>query len=65
MSSSSSIVQAGQGNTAMQVTGLASGLDWSTVIQQLANAERIPETQWETTQGTIGQQNSAFGTISS
>jgi len=48
-----------------QITGLASGLDWSTVIQELANAERTPETQWQATQATLTQQNTAFGTISS
>jgi len=48
-----------------QITGLASGLDWSTVIQELANAERTPETQWEATQTTLTDQNNAFSSISS
>jgi flagellar hook-associated protein 2 len=39
-------------------------MDWSTVIQELATAERAPETQWEATQATLNSQNAAFGTIS-
>jgi flagellar hook-associated protein 2 len=45
------------------VTGLASGMDWSTVVTELANAERAPETQWKTQQTTLNNQNSAFTTI--
>jgi len=47
----------------LQVTGLASGMDWSTVVTELANAERAPETQWKTEQTTLNNQNSAFTTI--
>ena len=47
----------------LQVTGLASGMDWSTVVQELANAERAPETQWQSEQTTINNQSSAFNTI--
>ncbi len=47
----------------LQVTGLASGMDWSTVVTELANAERAPETQWRTEQTTLNNQNSAFTTI--
>lgn len=49
--------------SSLQVTGLASGMDWSTVITELANAERAPETQWNQEQTTINNQNSAFSTI--
>ena len=49
--------------SSLQVTGLASGIDWSTVITELANAERAPETQWNQEQTTINNQNSAFSTI--
>jgi flagellar hook-associated protein 2 len=38
-------------------------MDWSTVITELANAERAPETQWNQEQTTINNQNSAFSTI--
>lgn len=65
MSSTSGIVQAGVGTSGMQLTGLASGMNWSTIIQELAQAERAPETQWQQQQSTLTQQNNAFGTISS
>ncbi len=48
----------------LAIAGLASGMDWSTVIQELANAERSPETQWEATQTQENNQNSAYTTIS-
>ena len=38
-------------------------MDWSTVVQELANAERAPETQWQSEQTTINNQSSAFNTI--
>ena len=47
----------------LSLSGLASGLDWKTVVQELANAERAPETQWQSHQATISQQNAAFGQI--
>lgn len=52
------------GNSNLAITGLASGLNWSTVIQELANAERAPETQWRTTQTQENNQNAAYATIS-
>lgn len=39
-------------------------MDWTTIVQELANAERAPETQWEATQTTENNQNSAYTTIS-
>ena len=47
----------------LSLAGLAYGLDWKTVVQELANAERAPETQWRNRQATINQQNSTFGQI--
>src|SRR5678810_653009 len=47
----------------LSLSGLASGFDWKTVVSQLANAERAPETQWQARQSTINKQNSAFGQI--
>jgi flagellar hook-associated protein 2 len=47
----------------LSLSGLASGLDWKTLVQELANAERAPETQWQNRQATINQQNSVFGQI--
>ena len=46
-----------------QVTGLASGVDWSTLITALADAERAPETKWKKQQTALTNQNSAFNTI--
>jgi flagellar hook-associated protein 2 len=47
----------------LSVSGIASGFDWKTVVSELANAERAPETQWQARQATINKQNSAFGQI--
>ena len=47
----------------LSLSGLASGLDWKTVVSELANAERAPEAQWQTSQATINHQNSAFSQI--
>lgn len=48
----------------LALSGLASGMDWQTLVSELADAERAPETQWKTTQSTILQTNSDFTTIS-
>jgi flagellar hook-associated protein 2 len=65
---SSTVTQIGMAPTAstspsLAVTGLASGMDWSTVVSELADAERAPETQWKAQQTTLNNQNSAFTTI--
>ncbi len=49
----------------LAITGLASGMDWSTVVSALANAERAPETQWKQSQTNLNTQNSAFSSIKS
>jgi flagellar hook-associated protein 2 len=49
----------------LSVSGLASGVDWKSIVSQLANAERSPETQWQTNQSKINQKNNAFGSIKS
>jgi len=49
----------------LSVSGLASGVDWKSIVTQLANAERSPETQWSSNQSKINQTNNAFGTIKS
>lgn len=43
--------------------GLASGMNWESIIQELAQAERAPETQWEQEQTTYNSQTSALSTI--
>lgn len=52
-------------STNLAVAGVASGLDWQTIVQELAQAERAPETQWEQQQSTINAQSSAYTTIAS
>ena len=49
--------------SSLAVTGLASGVNWSTVVQQLGQAERAPETQWRNQQSVIAAQNDAYSTI--
>ena len=49
--------------SSLAVTGLASGMNWSTVVTDLGNAERAPETQWQNQQSTIAAQNAAYTTI--
>jgi flagellar hook-associated protein 2 len=50
-------------SSAQTVTGLASGMDWSTVILELADAERAPETKWKEEQATLTTQKNTFSTI--
>ncbi|HEX3624953.1 MAG TPA: flagellar filament capping protein FliD [Verrucomicrobiae bacterium] len=47
----------------LAVAGIASGLNWQTIVQELGQAEAAPEIQWEQQQNSINAQNSAFTTI--
>ena len=47
----------------LQVAGLASGMNWQTIVEELANAERAPETQWEQQQSTLNTENADYSTI--
>jgi len=49
--------------SSLAVSGLASGLDWQSIVQELGVAERAPETQWQQQQTALNAQNSAFTTI--
>jgi flagellar hook-associated protein 2 len=51
------------GNSSLAVSGLASGFDWSSVVTQLANAERAAETPWTTQQAAFAAQTSSYSTI--
>jgi flagellar hook-associated protein 2 len=51
--------------SSLAISGLASGMDWQTTVEELAQAERAPETQWQQQQTTLNTQNSAFTTIAS
>ncbi len=45
------------------LSGLASGFDWKSFIDQMAQAQRGPETRLRTEQSTINQRNNAFTSI--
>ena len=45
------------------VSGLASGFDWRTLVDQLAQAERSPQTRMRTEQNQIQQRNNAYTSI--
>ena len=64
-SSTSSITTSTNSNGALSVSGLSSGLNWQTTVQQLAQAERAPETAWQQQQQNINNTNSAFTIITS
>jgi flagellar hook-associated protein 2 len=49
--------------SSLAISGLASGMNWTSVVQELGNAERAPETQWQNQQTTIAAQNAAYTTI--
>lgn len=45
------------------LSGLASGFDWRTLINQLADVERSPQKRLRAEQGTLFNRNNAFGSI--
>jgi flagellar hook-associated protein 2 len=47
----------------LSLSGLASGLDWKTLVSQLAEVERAPERRLQSEQSTIQQRNNAYGSI--
>ncbi len=48
---------------AIQLSGLASGIDWQSLITQLVAAERSPETQMQAEQATLAQKNTTYQSI--
>src|ERR1700677_124634 len=52
------------GTSDLAVAGIASGMNWQSIVQELGDAEAAPETQWEQQQSNINAQNSAYTTIS-
>jgi len=48
----------------LAISGLASGMNWTTIVTELAQAERAPETQWQAEQTTIAAEQTAYATIS-
>jgi flagellar hook-associated protein 2 len=47
----------------LSVSGLASGFDWKTLVDQLTEVERTPERQLQTTQSNLEQVNNAYGSL--
>lgn len=49
----------------LSISGLASGFDWKTLVDALAEAERVPQTRLKADQSTLQQRNSAYGSLKS
>jgi hypothetical protein len=56
----STVTQIGSANSnvsstaaSMAISGLASGMNWTSIVQELGTAERSPEIQWQNQQTTI------------
>ena len=47
-------------STAIQISGLASGIDWSSLITSIITADRTPETQWKTQESTNNDELTAW-----
>src|ERR1043166_4245292 len=47
----------------LSLSGLASGFDWKTVVNQLVDVERTPEKRLSADQNAIQQRNNAYGAI--
>jgi flagellar hook-associated protein 2 len=54
---------AATGNNSLALSGLASGLDWTSIINEMVAAESAPETTMEGEQTTIGTKKTAYQTI--
>ena len=51
------------GTSNLAISGLASGFDWQSLVSQLVQVERAPETQLQSQQNILQQQNNALGSI--
>jgi flagellar hook-associated protein 2 len=58
-----SSVSSSTSSSSVAIAGLASGFDWQSLVSQLVQVERAPETQLQAQQDTLGQQNIALGSI--
>ncbi|NDF01585.1 MAG: hypothetical protein EB034_25470, partial [Verrucomicrobia bacterium] len=45
------------------VSGLSSGFDWRSLVDQITSVERAPEQRMRTEQGTISQRQNAYANI--
>jgi flagellar hook-associated protein 2 len=59
---SSAITQTATSPGSIQLAGLASGIDWTTLVNELVAAERAPETQMQNQQSQIQQKNGIWQT---
>ena len=50
-------------NSLLQLSGLASGIDWQSLVTELVAAERAPESQMEADQTTLQTKNTAYQTL--
>lgn len=51
------------GSTNLAISGLASGFDWQSLVSQLVQVQRAPETLLENQQSRMQTQNTALGSI--
>jgi len=52
-------------SSGVQLSGLASGIDWTNIISEMLTISRAPETQMTAEQSTDNQKNTAYQTIGS
>jgi flagellar hook-associated protein 2 len=50
-------------SSSLALAGLASGINWTNIINDMAAAEAAPITQWQGQQTTLNSENSAYQTI--
>ena len=50
-------------SSSLALAGLASGINWTSIINDMAQAESAPITQWQSQQATLNTENSAHKTI--
>jgi flagellar hook-associated protein 2 len=60
---STSATSSSTGTSSLAISGLASGFDWQSLVSQLVQVQRAPETQLESQQSVLQQQNNALGSI--
>jgi flagellar hook-associated protein 2 len=61
--STTGTLNVGTSNSAFVLTGLASGYDWSPLVDALTDVARAQETLLQTQQDTIQQRNIAYGSL--
>ena len=47
----------------LNVSGLASGLDWKSMVEQLTSVERAPQRRMRTEQAGVRAKNAAFTSL--